>query len=123
MVRLCVPLVSDPEASDTAGLSRDHVVNISDSGLLTIAGGKWTSYRKMSLDAVNEAVKLGNLNPERESQTETTMLVGAEKVYETQKLASSSRSSTWLPTLRNTSTAPTATERRNVASLSDQWPR
>ena len=73
------PLVSDPEASDTAGLSRDHVVNISDSGLLTIAGGKWTSYRKMALDAVNEAVKLGNLKPERESQTETTMLVGAEK--------------------------------------------
>ena len=73
------PLVSDPEASDTAGLSRDHVVNISDSGLLTIAGGKWTSYRKMALDAVNEAVKLGNLKPERKSQTETTMLVGAEK--------------------------------------------
>ena len=73
------PLVSDPEASDTAGLSRDHVVNISDSGLLTIAGGKWTSYRKMSLDAVNEAVKLGNLNPARESQTETLKLVGADK--------------------------------------------
>ncbi len=73
------PLVSDPEASDTAGLSRDHVVNISDSGLLTIAGGKWTSYRKMGVDAVDEAVKLGNLNPERKSQTETTMLVGAEK--------------------------------------------
>lgn len=73
------PLVSDPEASDTAGLSRDHVVNISDSGLLTIAGGKWTSYRKMGLDAINEAVKLGNLNPQRESQTETTKLVGADK--------------------------------------------
>lgn len=73
------PLVSDPKAADTAQLSRDHVVNISDSGLLTIAGGKWTTYRKMALDAVDEAVKLGRLEPKQGSQTENTMLLGGEE--------------------------------------------
>ena len=76
---VCAPSSLTPKRPIRRELSRDHVVNISDSGLLTIAGGKWTSYRKMALDAVNEAVKLGNLKPKRESQTETTMLVGAEK--------------------------------------------
>jgi glycerol-3-phosphate dehydrogenase len=70
------PLVSDPKASDTARLSRDHVINISPSGLLTIAGGKWTTYRKMALDTVNEAVRLGQLSPLRDSQTETIKLYG-----------------------------------------------
>lgn len=70
------PLVSNPDAADTAGLSRDHVINISDSGLLTIAGGKWTTYRKMALDTVNEAQKLGNLGGNPEPQTETLKLVG-----------------------------------------------
>nr|WP_290224938.1 FAD-dependent oxidoreductase [Trichocoleus desertorum] len=72
------PLVSDPKAADTAKLSRDHVINISASGLLTITGGKWTTYRKMALDAVNAALTLGNLNCDRPSQTETLKLVGAE---------------------------------------------
>ncbi len=69
------PLVSNINASDTAKLSRDHVINISDAGLLTITGGKWTTYRKMSLDAVNEAVKLGQLSA-GESRTETLKLIG-----------------------------------------------
>jgi glycerol-3-phosphate dehydrogenase len=71
------PLVSDPNAADTAQLSRDHVINISPSGLLTIAGGKWTTYRKMALDTVSEAVTLGNLKPKQESQTEHLKLAGA----------------------------------------------
>ncbi|MGD1938142.1 MAG: FAD-dependent oxidoreductase [Cyanophyceae cyanobacterium] len=76
------PLVFDPKASDTAKLSRDHVVNISDSGLLTISGGKWTTYRKMSLDAVNQAIALGNLQPTHAGpQTETIPLAGG-KHYE-----------------------------------------
>jgi glycerol-3-phosphate dehydrogenase len=71
------PLVSDPSASDTAKLSRDHVINISEAGLLTIAGGKWTTYRKMALDAVDEAEKLGKLEP-KACKTETLKLVGAK---------------------------------------------
>ena len=71
------PLVSDPRASDTARLSRDHVINTSESGLLTIAGGKWTTYRKMALDAVDHAVKVGRLEPRQASQTERLKLLGA----------------------------------------------
>ena len=77
------PLVSDPRAADTARLSRDHVINISDSGLLTIAGGKWTTFRKMALDTVDEAIKLGSLTPERESQTEHIRVVGGENFEST----------------------------------------
>ena len=72
------PLVSDPAAADTAKLSRDHVINVSTSGLITIAGGKWTTYRKMALDTVDEAVARGGLTPERPSGTETRRLVGGE---------------------------------------------
>ena len=71
------PLVSDPNAADTAKLSRDHVVNISDSGLLTVAGGKWTTYRKMALDTVEEALKLGGLEA-GPSRTENLKLVGGK---------------------------------------------
>jgi glycerol-3-phosphate dehydrogenase len=70
------PLVSDPKAADTARLSRDHVINTSAAGLLTIAGGKWTTYRKMALDTVDAAVRLGGLSPSGPSGTEATALVG-----------------------------------------------
>jgi glycerol-3-phosphate dehydrogenase len=55
------PLVKASEASGTAALSREHTIEISASGLLTIAGGKWTTYRNMAEDAVNHAVVLGGL--------------------------------------------------------------
>lgn len=71
------PLVSNPNAGDTARLSRDHVISISDSGLVTIAGGKWTTYRKMALDTVDEAVRTGGLSPHGPSRTEQLELVGA----------------------------------------------
>ncbi len=72
------PLVSDPQAADTAGLSRDHVVNVGPAGLVTIAGGKWTTYRRMAVDAVNEAVRVGELSPRSESTTATLMLAGGD---------------------------------------------
>ncbi len=55
------PLVSNPSAENTAAISRDHVVNISKSGLVTITGGKWTTYRKMAEDAVDNAAAVGGL--------------------------------------------------------------
>lgn len=56
------PLVKAGEAENTAALSRDHTIHISSSGLLTIAGGKWTTYRRMAEDAVDHAIVLGNLD-------------------------------------------------------------
>lgn len=72
------PLVSNTTQSDTAQLSRDHIVNVSTSGLITVAGGKWTTYRKMALDTVNFAIKSKGLTAPRPSQTEKLALFGAK---------------------------------------------
>ncbi|EDY20969.1 FAD dependent oxidoreductase [Chthoniobacter flavus Ellin428] len=56
------PLVKAGDASNTAALSRDHTIEISSSGMLTIAGGKWTTYRNMAEDAVDHAIVLGKLD-------------------------------------------------------------
>ena len=58
------------EVASTAALSRDHTIQISKSGLLTIAGGKWTTYRKMAEDCVDHAATLGKLD-ERPCVTRT----------------------------------------------------
>ncbi|MGD8352726.1 MAG: FAD-dependent oxidoreductase [Pseudomonadota bacterium] len=72
------PLVFDPRKADTAKLSRDHVLEESPSGLLTITGGKWTTYRKMACDAVNFAVKRFNFPQKTICRTERIMLHGSE---------------------------------------------
>ncbi len=72
------PLVSNPKAADTAKLSRDHIINISSSGLITVAGGKWTTYRRMAVDAVDQAIRRGGLNPSESSMTHRIPLEGAE---------------------------------------------
>ncbi len=56
------PLVKARDVSKTAALSRDHTIEVSPSGLLTIAGGKWTTYRRMAEDAVDHAIVLGCLD-------------------------------------------------------------
>jgi glycerol-3-phosphate dehydrogenase len=48
----------------TSALSRDHVIHVDTSGLLTITGGKWTTYRHMAEDCVDHAVTLGRLRDE-----------------------------------------------------------
>ncbi len=51
------PLVMTKQNAKTASLSREHQILISPSGLITIAGGKWTTYRKMGEDAIDAVVK------------------------------------------------------------------
>jgi glycerol-3-phosphate dehydrogenase len=58
------PLVRSGEAGNTAALSRDHTIRIENSGMITICGGKWTTYRLMAEDCVNHAATLARL-PER----------------------------------------------------------
>jgi glycerol-3-phosphate dehydrogenase len=55
------PLVSAAHAGNTAALSRDHTIRIDESGLLSIAGGKWTTYRRMAEDCINQAATLAGL--------------------------------------------------------------
>jgi glycerol-3-phosphate dehydrogenase len=57
------PLVKDPAAKNTESLVRNHLINVSPSGLLTCAGGKWTTYRQMAEEAVDEAISSFNLTP------------------------------------------------------------
>jgi len=53
------PLVRPPKAKrgGTAAISRDHTITIGPGGLVTITGGKWTSYRKMAADVVEVALR------------------------------------------------------------------
>lgn len=69
------PLVGGGADEDTASLSRDHTLQVSGSGLLTITGGKWTTYRKMAEDTVDHGIVLGGLDP-RECVTEELNIHG-----------------------------------------------
>ena len=55
------PLVRATGAVSTAALSRDHVIHIDRSGLVTICGGKWTTYRHMAEDCVDQAATFAQL--------------------------------------------------------------
>lgn len=71
------PLVSTDPDSPTTKLSREHVVDSPAKGFVSIAGGKYTTYRIMAEDAVNEAINhLRRIVPD--SETETLAIIGAE---------------------------------------------
>ncbi|KII90729.1 hypothetical protein PLICRDRAFT_106052 [Plicaturopsis crispa FD-325 SS-3] len=74
------PLVRQPGAASTEGLVRNHMIDVSDSGLLTIAGGKWTTYRAMAQETVDVAVKAFGLEGKVKNGcvTETVRLVGSD---------------------------------------------
>jgi len=58
------PLVTDPNApssGDTSEISREHVLHVSANGLITISGGKWTTYRKMAEDTIDRAAAVAGL--------------------------------------------------------------
>ena len=69
------PLVKAGDGKNTAALSRDHTVHIDQSGLLSIAGGKWTTYRNMAEDAVNQAATLADL-PDKNCVTKNLNIHG-----------------------------------------------
>ncbi|MGH2619867.1 MAG: FAD-dependent oxidoreductase [Anaerolineales bacterium] len=72
------PLIRDPRATDTAGLARDHVIVESPGGMITIGGGKWTTYRKMAEDTVDYAIRHADLEAAAPSRTASLPLVGAD---------------------------------------------
>ncbi|KAK2080209.1 hypothetical protein QBZ16_000062 [Prototheca wickerhamii] len=51
------PLAIDPNAKDTASASRDHIVTVDPDGMITVTGGKWTTYRLMAQDTVDRVLK------------------------------------------------------------------
>ncbi len=72
------PLVKTADVNDTATLSRDHTIIVSNSGLLTITGGKWTTYRKMAQDTIDQAEIVAGMNS-RPCQTEHLQIHGWTK--------------------------------------------
>lgn len=64
------------DSQKTKEISRSHKVMISDSGLITITGGKWTTFRKMGEDTVDKAISSGFL-PKQKSASENMAVHGA----------------------------------------------
>ncbi|THH27233.1 hypothetical protein EUX98_g6961 [Antrodiella citrinella] len=73
------PLVRNPNAARTEGLVRNHIIHVSDSGMVTIAGGKWTTYRAMAEETVDQAIEVFGLKDRVRSGcvTESLRLVGS----------------------------------------------
>lgn len=69
------PLVTGNQGKSTARLSRDHTIEISSSGLLTITGGKWTTYRQMAEDCIDRAIESSGFTS-RPSKTHELRLHG-----------------------------------------------
>jgi glycerol-3-phosphate dehydrogenase len=57
------PLVRSAAVRQTSKLGRDHEVRVSASGLISVLGGKWTTYRRMAEDCVDQAARVGGLAP------------------------------------------------------------
>ena len=74
------PLVRNPGAASTEGLVRNHMIHVSDSGLLTIAGGKWTTYRAMAEETIDTAINSFGLSGKVKNGciTDTLRLVGSD---------------------------------------------
>ncbi|HEX2099172.1 MAG TPA: glycerol-3-phosphate dehydrogenase C-terminal domain-containing protein, partial [Candidatus Synoicihabitans sp.] len=70
------PLVRQSDDESTASLSRDHTIIVSESGLVTVTGGKWTTYRKMAEDVVDQVEMVAGLET-RASGTPDLLIHGA----------------------------------------------
>ena len=74
------PLVKPPddEGENTKGLSREHTILVSRSGLVTVTGGKWTTYRAMAEDVLAQCTQHRLIRPTSGGQTKSLGLVGSE---------------------------------------------
>ncbi len=77
------PLVKSDETKTTSSLSRDHRILVSTSGLITIVGGKWTTYRQMAEDVIDKAIQTSTL-PDHPCITRTLPLHGFKKKVDPQ---------------------------------------
>lgn len=72
------PLAAPKDNSEkTKEISRSHKVIVSDSGLITITGGKWTTYRRMAQDTINKVIALGKL-PRKKCRTKNLRIHGSD---------------------------------------------
>lgn len=80
------PLVRADAGAATSKLSRDHSVRVEPSGLVTVLGGKWTTYRKMAEDAVDRCVAIAGL-PKQPCRTATLPIRSASSSATSDRLA------------------------------------
>ena len=80
------PLVGSQSGKSTALVPRDHTIAVSPSGLLTIAGGKWTTYRKMAEETIDRAEELGGF-PSRPCRTTQISIAKADDAGTLEELA------------------------------------
>jgi len=76
------PLVKpqDDHGEATQALSREHTVLVSRSGLVTVTGGKWTTYRAMAEDVLQRCMEKGLMPKRPAGQTVNLPLVGADRL-------------------------------------------
>ena len=72
------PLAATNDKKSTKEVSRSHKIDISPSGLISVLGGKWTTYRKISEDAIDTAISINKLK-KKKCKTEKTKLFGYKK--------------------------------------------
>jgi glycerol-3-phosphate dehydrogenase len=74
------PLVNpqaSPDAQDTKSISREHTVLVHPDGLVSVTGGKWTTYRSMAQDVLDQCTQAGLVPQRGACQTASTPLLGA----------------------------------------------
>jgi glycerol-3-phosphate dehydrogenase len=71
----------DDEGDNTKGLSREHTILVSRSGLVTVTGGKWTTYRAMAEDVLAQCTRHQFIRASLSGQTTSLALIGADAVY------------------------------------------
>ncbi|XP_071101701.1 glycerol-3-phosphate dehydrogenase, mitochondrial-like isoform X2 [Haliotis cracherodii] len=71
------PLVADPNKSDTQSIARNHIIEVASDHLITIAGGKWTTYRHMAQETIDKAVEVCGLTPTSGCRTQGLMVEGS----------------------------------------------
>ncbi|CAI5452971.1 unnamed protein product [Caenorhabditis angaria] len=76
-------LVLDPTKTDTKTLARNHVIEVAPSGLVTIAGGKITTYRQIAEETLDKALEVGPIQTENDCITKRLALEGSHDWHPT----------------------------------------
>ena len=75
------PLAATSNKKSTKEVSRSHKIDIAPSGLISVLGGKWTTYRKIAEDAINAAISINRLK-KKKCKTEKLKLAGYKKIVD-----------------------------------------
>lgn len=70
------PLVKDVGSENTEAIMRSHMVRVDNHKLLSVSGGKWTTYRKMAEDTINKAIEVFDLRPKRGCVSKYVKILG-----------------------------------------------